>query len=413
MQTLIDQTFVTDVINHEMIDTLIAWSAINSHSENLAGLETMLSILDKAMASLEGKSKRITLPNRLHIDSEGQHLELPTCNALHIEKRPEAPLQILLGGHFDTVFSAQSTFQKPKLIEKNRLCGPGVADMKGGLLIMLNSLLLFERSPLARHIGWQILLTPDEEIGSPSSERLYYNTAKTVRYGFIFEPAFPDGKLVSQRKGSYNFVVFARGRAAHAGRDFHSGRSAIAALAHFVVAAHALNQKYPEITLNIGKISGGEMPNIVPKLASCHINVRGDNEESLILASKRLVAIAKEVVEGIAEDHDGLEIQVHPLSHRIPKAFNASTLELFSTVKQCGQQLGIEIDWKNSGGVCDGNILAQAGLPTVDTLGAIGGHLHTHDEYIELSSLVERTRLTALLLLTIASREMERNACIS
>lgn len=413
MQTLIDHTVMSESASREMIETLLAWSAINTHSDNLAGLKTMLSLLENAMAPLEGKSKRIALPHRKKIDAQEKHLQLRTCDALHIEKRPEAPLQIILGGHFDTVFDVQSDFQKPRYIDHQRLCGPGVADMKGGLIILLNSLLLFERSPLAKYVGWQILLTPDEEIGSPSSEQLYYQTAKTADYGFIFEPAFPDGKLVSQRKGSCNFVVFARGRAAHAGRDFHTGRSAIVALAHFAIAAHALNQKYPEITLNIGKINGGEMSNIVPKLASCHINVRGQNEESLRLAAQSLRDLAKEVVEGIKGDRDGLEIEVYPQSYRVPKPFTPPTQELFSTVKQCGQQLGIEVDWKASGGVCDGNILAQAGLPTLDTLGAVGGNLHTIDEYIELSSLTERTRLTTLLLLTLASKEMEKNICIS
>lgn len=413
MQSLLDQTVVSKGVYHEMIETLVAWSSINSHSENLMGLEAMLMVLENAMAPLGGKSKRIALSSRLHIDSEGRHLQLPTCDALHIEKRPEAPIQIVLGGHFDTVFDAQCAFQQPKFIENDRLCGPGVADMKGGLLILLNSLLLFERSSLAKNVGWQILLTPDEEIGSPSSEILYSTASKAAQYGLIFEPAFPDGKLVSQRKGSYNFVVFAKGRAAHAGRDFHSGRSAIVALAHFITAAHALNQRYPGITLNIGNISGGEASNIVPKLACCHINVRGESEDVLISVSKSLMALAKESVENIAGNHDGIEIQVHLLSHRLPKPFNAKTQELFSTVKQCGQQLGIEIDWKSSGGVCDGNILAQVGLPTVDTLGVVGGNLHTFDEYIELPSLIERTRLATLLLLSIASKKHEKNVCIS
>lgn len=406
MQPLIDQTVVSKTMYQNMIETLVAWSAINTHSENLAGLNTMLAVLESAMTPLGGKSKRIALPNRQHIDSQGQHLQLQTCDALHIEKRPEAPLQIILGGHFDTVFEAQSAFQKPKFIENNRLCGPGVADMKGGLLILLNSLLLLERSPLAANVGWQILLTPDEEIGSPSSEKLYSQAATTAHYGLIFEPAFPDGKLVSQRKGSYNFAVFAHGRAAHAGRDFHSGRNAIVALAHFVTAAHALNQKYPDVTLNIGNIGGGEASNIVPKLAYCYINVRGESEESLFIAAKNLMTLAKEATANIAGNPDGLEIQVHPMSHRLPKPFSASTQELFETVKRCGQQLGIEIDWKSSGGVCDGNILAQSGLPTVDTLGAVGGNLHTFEEYIELPSLAERTSLATLLLLTIASKQI-------
>lgn len=412
MHNLIEQTTITANMHQGMIETLIAWSAINSHSENLNGLETMLSKLESAMKTLGGHSKRIALPDRLHINPQGEHLQLPTCDALHIEKRPEAPLQILLAGHFDTVFDAKCPFQEAKYLDSNRLCGPGVADMKGGLLVLLSSLMLFEQSPLTKNLGWQILLTPDEEIGSPSSEALYYETAKKVQVGLIFEPAFPDGKLVSARKGSSNFVVIAKGRAAHAGRDFHSGRSAIVALAHFAVAAHALNQKYPTLTLNIGHISGGEAPNIVPKDAYCHVNMRADTEEELVLAAKSLQVIASQAADSVSGPNEGLELHVHPLSHRVPKPFDAATNNLFLTVQQCGKELNLDIGWKDSGGVCDGNILAQAGLPTVDTLGPVGGHLHTFNEYIEISSLSERTRLATLLLLTLASNGL-RNVCTS
>lgn len=404
MKTLLEQVTISEDEHQLMVENVKAWSAINTHSSNLIGLEKMLICLEAAVQPLGGIASRIRLPKRIHFDRKGECQQVAVGDALQVIKRPQAPLQILLAGHIDTVFEADSPFQMASHVDSQRLLGPGVADMKGGIVILLNSLRLLERSPWAKNIGWQLLLTPDEEIGSPSSEALYKKAAASANIGLIFEPSFPDGQLVSARKGSSNFVVVAKGRAAHAGRDFHLGRSAIAALAHFVVAAHALNRQYPNITLNIGHISGGESSSIVPSLAACHINVRANSCEELAAIASHLQTIARESANSIAIHNDGLEIFVHPLSHRVPKPFDLPTQALFATAKQCALELGITLGWKESGGVCDGNILSQMGLPTIDTLGAVGGQLHTFQEYIEIASLAERTRLTALMLLSWASQ---------
>lgn len=403
MQAFIDQTRVSDRMNKDMIATLIRWSGINSHSENLTGLNQMLSELEISMGALQGITRRLPLPKRIHINWQNETIESPACDALHIQKRPEAPVQILLGGHFDTVFSAECPFQEAKFLDDKRLGGPGVADMKGGLLILLNSLMLIEQSASASKIGWQILLTPDEEIGSPGSGKLYSEAAKHAHYGFLFEPAFPDGSFVSQRKGSAHFTIVAKGKAAHAGRDFHQGRNAIVALAHFIISAHELNHQHSGFSLNIGQIKGGEAPNIVPEFACCSINIRADDENDLALAAKSLQTLVAKVSDHFPKECEGIVLQVLPLGSRSPKPFDLKTQHLFTLVHQCGEHLGLDLSWKKSGGVCDGNILAEAGLTTIDTLGAVGGHLHTYNEYIELSSLAERTQLTALVLLSIAS----------
>lgn len=395
MDALIAQLEISKAEEDSLVDTLQAWSAINSHCSNLVGLEKMLLTLETAFAPLKGTITRIKLPERQTIDAKGNRVSLQVADALNIKMRPEAPFQVLLAGHMDTVFEPHSSFQAAIRTTNNCLQGPGVADMKGGILIMLTALTLFERLPFAKNIGWQVLLTPDEEIGSPSSEALYRKVAKEAKIGLIFEPAFPDGNLVSMRKGSANFLVIAKGRAAHAGRDFHTGRSAIVALAHYILQAHELNTRYPATTLNIGKIEGGDAANTVADLASCHINIRANSSLELHQISEELQQLIKAAGEGIT-------LTAYPLSRREPKPFEQSTQVLFETVKQCGKALSLNLNWRESGGVCDGNILAEEGLPTVDTLGAVGGNLHTLNEFIEIKSLKERAQLTALLLAQFA-----------
>lgn len=404
MNQLLEQVHLTARESEGMIKTLKEWSAINTHSSNLEGLEKMVGILESAAEPLQGKSCRIELPKRTIVNEQGETSQVAVGKALQIKKRPQAQFQMLLAGHYDTVFETEGPFQKAIEKNSNRLCGPGVADMKGGILIMFASLAILEKSPLAKNIGWQILLTPDEEIGSPCSEQLYKNAAKESHIGLIFEPSFPDGSLVSARKASANFIIVAKGRAAHAGRDFHAGRNAIAALAYFAVYAHSLNNQFPDVTVNVGKISGGEASNIVPKLASCHVNVRANSSEELDTIEKLLDGFTHDAAKSISRDLEGIELSMHLISRRGPKVFDEASQKLFAIAKQCGHQLGLEVSWKKSGGVSDGNILSQAGLPTIDTLGAVGGHLHTYEEYIEISSLAERTRLAALLLLTLANR---------
>ncbi|MGZ3633723.1 MAG: hydrolase [Parachlamydiaceae bacterium] len=413
MKEWIQQTHISISERDQMVDTLQKWAAMNTHCSNLAGLETFISELENTFSSLEGTSQRIPLSDYLNIDEKGYSHYRHVGQALCVSKRPEAPLQLLLSGHQDTVFEKHCPFQETTAVNEFRLRGPGVADMKGGILILHKSLELLERLPISRHIGWKVLLTPDEEIGSPSSEDLIFNMAKKADIGLVFEPAFPDGSLVSTRKGSSNFVVIAKGKSAHVGRDFAQGRNAIAAISHYIVEAHTLNQKYPTATLNIGKISGGEASNIVPALASCTINVRTNNEEELNLISNQLRKLAIDSSSAVYGANDGIAIEVHVLSKRHPKPITPETEKLFHILQGCGETLSMRFTWKPTGGVCDGNILAQAHLPTLDTLGAVGGNLHTYEEYIEINSLTERSQLVALFLISLAlnpKRWSHRNA---
>lgn len=385
-----------------MIELLETWANINSFSDNLAGLASMLSSVKSGFAALGGEMKEIPLPPRIRIDSLGNKVEIPSANALLITKHPNAPIKVFLGGHMDTVYSPASSFQKVKFIDKQTMQGPGVADMKGGLIVMLKALEALELSSYAGKVGWEVLINPDEEIGSPGSEPLFTQAAQRNHIGLIYEPTYADGSIVSSRKGSANFTVVIKGRSAHAGRDFFAGRNALSAMARFIVSAEELIDEKKGVTLNIGQIEGGGPANIVPELAVGRFNLRMADPTDLPIAMKILhTHIAS------SNKKDGITAVLHEIVARAPKPFDKKNEALFNLIKDCGSILKLDLKTKPSGGVCDGNILSAAGLPTIDTLGVVGGNIHTPEEYMLIDSLTERASLSALLLLRIASGEVD------
>ena len=188
--------------------------------------------------------------------------------------RPDAPVQLFLSGHYDTVYEAAHPFQHCTLLTPETLRGPGTADMKGGLVVMLAALQAFEKTPHASRIGYEILLGPDEETGSQSYAPLLETAAKRYRLGLIFEPARANGNLVKSRKGTGIFTLTVHGRAAHAGRDPAAGRNAILALCEILPQVEALTRSLPGVMVNVGSIQGGGAANIVPDRAEAVINAR-------------------------------------------------------------------------------------------------------------------------------------------
>ena len=375
------------------------WVAINTFSWNIEGLSQLLLQLQSAFKILDGEVACMDLPPQKILGSDGHFQSQPLGQALVIRKRPKAPFQILLGGHMDTVYAPSSPFQFIEERGKNIWNGPGVADMKGGIAILLTALEALERSPFANQIGWEVLLTPDEEIGSPGSASLYETAADRHHFGLIFEPSFPDGAFVSQRKGSANYTIIVRGRAAHVGRDFSQGRNAVFPLARFIHQLEGLLNDQ-DLTINVADIEGKGPVNIVPPLATCRINLRSSSSETLEKASRQLQKFAQQ------SEREGIQVEVVQDSFRSPKPYDWETQHLFDAYADCAQDLNIPFQIRPTGGVCDGNILAGAGLPTLDTAGAVGGALHTPDEYLILSSLVERAKLAALFLFKLASQEI-------
>lgn len=380
----------------KMISLLEEWVNINSYSENLNGLAKMASAISKQASSLNAPIEEIPLKPKKRIDSKGNIIESAVGNALFIKKNPKAKTQVLLAGHYDTVYPLDSPFQKATIIEDGKMQGPGVADMKGGLIIMLKALEILELSPYAGQLGFEVIINPDEEIGSQGSEHLFKRASINKVAGLIFEPAFSDGAFVSSRKGSANYTLVVRGKSAHAGRDFEKGSSAITAIAKFIQEAHTLNDFEKGITINFGSIQGGGPVNIVPDLCICQINVR-----VLTINDLKNVKSAFHTLLKKYDAKDNINMVLHEIGERAPKPIDEKTTFLFNLLKKVGADLNTEIHFRMSGGVCDGNILSSVGLPTIDTLGVIGGNLHTIDEYALLDSLNSKLKLTVYLLIEI------------
>lgn len=390
-----------------MADLVSQWVQIRSGSYDIEGLSRMAEALKEAFRALGGEMEELTLPPQRIIDSNGHPKDVPLGKALRFRKRPGAPLQVFLGIHYDVVYGdAPAGVEVQGRIPEVRsdgevLHGSGAADAKGGLVILLKALETLESSPHAAGLGWEVLINPDEEIGSPGSLPFLREAAGRNHLGLLFEPCLPDGNLVSIRKGSGNFTAVMRGRAAHAGRDPHLGRNAVSALAEFIVDLDRFGRTQPGISVNLGQVEGGGPVNRVPDLALGRFNLRVRSAGDQVEAEAYLHKAVEEF-----NRRDGFSLEIHGGFSSPPKVPEGPALALQRMVSECGAKLGLDLRWESSGGVSDGNKLAAAGLPNVDTLGALGGNIHSGEEFLRLGSLVERARLTGLLLLKLASGEM-------
>ena len=256
-----------------LAEKLLALSAVNSGTGNLAGLQKMETEFTGMFAPLADSAEVLASAEAQLADLEGNVQTQKYGNMLSFKKRPEAPVQVMLMGHMDTVFPQDHHFQSPTLPESNIMKGPGVADMKGGLLVMLTALQAFENTS-EDCLGWHVLLNADEETGSHGSRQLIAESARQAHAGMIYEPALADGTLSRARKGSGNFVLVARGQSAHAGREFEKGRNAIVALSQAMLELSALTDLGRGLTVNIARVSGGTAYNVVPDTAVCQFNIR-------------------------------------------------------------------------------------------------------------------------------------------
>ncbi|MGH8442263.1 MAG: hydrolase [Nevskiaceae bacterium] len=382
-------------------DELLRLSNINSGSYHADGVNRVADRIEQLFAPLGARAERLELPPHRVTNDRGEAVEHAVGRALRLRRRPDAPLRVFLAGHMDTVFSKGHSFQSARWLNDDTLNGPGVADLKGGLLVMLLALSALERSPWKDRVGWEIVFNPDEEIGSEGSAPLFKEGAARNAFGLVFEPSFPDGNLASARKGSGNFDVIVRGRAAHAGRDPHLGRNAIRAASDVVAALDALNGKRDGLTLNVGYVHGGGPTNIVPDLCILKFNVRTNIADDEGWLHEQLDRILVD-----AQKREGIKLELRGSFTRGPKVMTPGIERLAGLIGDCGRQLGLALEFRPTGGCCDGNNLAAAGLPNIDNLGVVGGEIHSDREFMRLSSLGERAQLSGLLLLRLASGDL-------
>ncbi len=378
---------------NSMVADLIELANVNSGSSNLAGLRQVACKIENWIDFRSTSFAAIGLPTRRSLGDRGETVEHATGDLLAWHFQPNATRRILLGIHYDTVYGVDDPLQRCSWRSTSQLAGPGVADAKGGIIVMRYALQAVQRFELAQNFGWTVFLNPDEEIGSPSSAAYLREIAPHYEAGLLFEPAFPDGSLVCQRKGSGNFTILSRGRSAHVGRNIERGRNAITHLAKLVARLDALRTVDNDLTINVGHFVGGGAVNVVPDTAIVRINLRAATPESQMWAEQQLNSLVDQF-----NQQDGLSCELHGGFHAPAKLIDQSMSRLMSLTETAAQRLGQEIHWTKTGGVSDGNKLAAAGLANVDTLGPIGDCLHSSDEWVSVDSLVSRASLVVQLL---------------
>ena len=392
----LEQSAVERAAAEPMLDQVLEWSAVNSGSRNLPGLERMAGMLADAFAALPGEIELLDSAPVDAVNATGRPVPVEHGKNLHLKVRAEAPVQLLFTGHMDTVFGETHEFQQTRWIEDGVLNGPGVADMKGGLAVMLAALKALEASEAAANIGYEIVINSDEEVGSLGSAPLIERAARGKKAALTYEPsALPDGTLAGARPGSGNYSLIVRGRSAHAGRNPEEGRNAVVAAADLALRLERLIRD--GLTVNSSRIEGGGPSNVVPDLAVLRVNLRPRTPEIEAQAKRQI----DEAVAAVAAERD-VDIGVHGGFGRPPKPMTADMEQLFRLVKQAGADLGQSIDWRPSGGVCDGNNIAACGVPVVDTMGVRGGKIHSMEEFLISESLGERAALSAVTILRIA-----------
>lgn len=315
--------------------------------------------------------------------------------AVHTGNNPQGP-RLLLIGHMDTVFPDGEARRRPfsctQLNGVEIARGPGVLDMKSGVLIGIYAVQLLIESQLANYQSVTFVCNSDEEVGSHSSRPLIGKLARESDAVLVLEPGRIVNRVVSARWGIANYRVEAHGISSHAGVEPEKGRNAILELSHQVIALQAINGSIPGASLNVGIIKGGERTNIVPDYAYCDIDVRISDRAGLEAIEEAMRNVISHPVL------DGTRVVLSGGVSNMPFERTEASLRLVRLTQAAGADLGLEIEDVSSGGASDANTTAGLGVPTIDGLGATGGLAHNPDEYIELDQLPVRIALVSGLL---------------
>jgi glutamate carboxypeptidase len=305
--------------------------------------------------------------------------------------------KVLMIGHTDTVFDPGTVAERPFRIEGDRALGPGVSDMKGGLLTGFFAVEVLQAAGFDGFGQVTYICNPDEEIGSPWSRDVIRSEAASADVALVLEGARENGDIVSARKGVSDYSIEILGRAAHAGVEPERGRSAILEAAHKTVALQSLNGRWPGVTVNVGVVAGGTRPNVVAERCVLEVDVRSPEESTF--------QEAEAAVEAIANQHTVPDVSVRVGGggwHR-PMEKGEGGARLASIAIGVASDLGFELRDAATGGASDANTTSAAGVPTLDGLGPIGGDDHSPKEWLDLTSVVPRISLLAGLLSRLES----------
>lgn len=377
-----------------MVDLLRTITNINSGSFNKEGMDQVAAIFAGELSDLGFSTS--SLP--------GGEIEMPACPNSNLNfdvadhllaTRSGSGTSLLLMGHMDTVFPPDSPFQEFS-VENGLIRGPGVFDMKGGLVVMLYALKALDESGLLEDKSISVLLNSDEEVGSLSSRRHLEQQARLHDYGLVFEGSVNNNQI-RQRKGLGQVRLVVHGRASHAGAAHQDGRSAIRELAYKIIEIENMTDYETGLTVNVGLVSGGEARNMVAPCAEAYVDLRYPQPHQGETARQQFEDIAATFYSVPADSTDvGSEIWVN--LHRPPKIPTPASDRLLYRTVAIGALLGEQISVADSGGGTDGSLTQAAGLPTLDSLGLIGSGGHSQREQADLDSFVQTTKRAAILI---------------
>jgi glutamate carboxypeptidase len=366
----------------EILDGILVWVRQESPTFDVAAVNAMMDVASDAMGALGAAIERIP----------GRDGYADTVRAT-IKGRNDGP-GILVLGHLDTVHPVGTLEGKLRVRrDGDKVYGPGIFDMKGGLHLAYYALKQILRSGGLPACSVTFLFISDEEVGSPSTRAMIEAEARRHRYVLVPEPS-RGGKVITGRHAFLRFKMHVHGRPAHAGADNRQGRSAIRAMAQLVERVESLTDFDKGQTYSVGVIRGGQWVNVIP--IECHAEV---------LCVAPTAADMDEVranMAALAGERDGVRIEIEPGPVRPLFNPHPGTLALFERARQVAAEIGFALDHGKFGGGSDGNFTGALGIDTLDGLGVIGGGAHTHDEHLLVSSLEPRARLIAGLLETLA-----------
>lgn len=341
----------------ECIDKTIAWAQVNSYFKNLEGIHEISQLLIEDFLPFSDTFEMIETSPIPEVTPQRNMTSLQLGPILHFQKNKEAKTQLLFVGHMDTVYPKE--MDMPILLQDNQLFGPGVADMKGGLALLLAAL-----PHLPKTVGYEIVINADEEIGSPTSASFIQERGQGKTLALVFEPRLPCGSYVSTRPSSNTFSIVVTGKSAHVGRNPDEGKSALFALSDLLYQLSFLASPEKKQWINVGIVQGGTAANTVPEKGIAKMNVRTHSLEQMqeLIQVIEVLIVETEQKYGVTIDWVGHSLRGpkthHPLVAHLPLSF------------------------KPTGGVTDGNSLSSLGIPVIDTMGPIGNHLHSKDEVL-------------------------------
>jgi glutamate carboxypeptidase len=366
--------------SERILEGLRPWVETESPTDDAAAVNRLV---DRAEATLREAGAAVArIPGR-----EGYG------DTLRARIGPAEGKGILVAGHLDTVWPMGTLAAMPFRVAGERAHGPGIFDMKAGSFLAVHAVTSLLAQKVATPLPVTLLLTPDEEVGSPTSRALIEDEARGSAYVLIPEPAGPGGAVVTARKGVGRFALRVRGVAAHAGSNFQEGRSAVVELAHQILAVDGMVDPARGITTNVAPIRGGTRPNVIAQEAACEIDLR--------VATTEDGARMERAILGLRAVTEGCTVTVTGGMNRPPFAESAATLALYDRARAIAAGLGIALPKEHRGGGSDGNFTAALGIPTLDGLGCTGAGAHAETEHILWKDLSSRAALLLGLLETL------------